>query len=224
MIKAIIFDLNGTVLADEDQYAQAFRDVLKKLGKIVDEKFPHVRGIGVQENWQGLLTKYHIKTTKTTEELASLTQESYLLNLPQVKLTKGFIQFVQTLKDNHILTALATSNTYSVTNQVLEKLGIGSWFDVITTSEDVGFNKPSPEIFSVTADKLGISPNDCLVIEDAAAGIEAAHAAEISVIAIARTDSRKQELSEADLIIKSFDDLDMSTLNKLATSFSKIIA
>ena len=74
-LSAVIFDLDGTVVADEDEYGEAFARVLKKLGVIVDSEYPHVGGIGVRENWPIFIKKYNIKTDKTIEELTLLTQK-----------------------------------------------------------------------------------------------------------------------------------------------------
>jgi HAD superfamily hydrolase (TIGR01509 family) len=210
--KAVIFDLNGTVLADERQYALAFLEVLAMLGKKVETKFPQTRGIGVKENWPGLIHKYKINTKKTNDELARMTQDAYLKRLDKVKLKKGLVNFIRELQDRDILIALATSNNYSVVEKIFDKLGIEDLFTVVTTAEDVSFNKPSPEIFTVTADKLGVEPEDCIVIEDAESGVAAAHAASMKVVAILPGKKLPKKLSEADLIIKSFNEISIGDL------------
>ena len=71
MISAVIFDLNGTVLSDEDEYGLAFKRVLETLGAEVESDQPHVSGIGVEENWPKLLKEYGVKTKKTTKDSLS---------------------------------------------------------------------------------------------------------------------------------------------------------
>ena len=90
-IQAVIFDFNGTVIADELVWAYAFKKVLKELG--VDEKreYPHVGGIGLKENWPILLEKYKIKTAKTLDQLTHETRDIYLENIPKIDL-KRFCQ------------------------------------------------------------------------------------------------------------------------------------
>lgn len=202
-IKAAIFDLNGTVLADEYVYGAAFREVLRKLGKHTDAKYPHIGGIGVAENWPRLLAKYKIDTNKTVEELASMTQNAYLTRLGEIQLKEGFENFIEDLKDNEIKIGLATSNDWWVVEKVFDEVGIEGIFDSVTTGEEVMNKKPSPDIFLVAAEKLGVDPADCVVFEDSEAGVEAAHAAGMKVIAIARNSKHAKSLSEAEVVFNN---------------------
>jgi len=204
-LKAVIFDLNGTVLSDEDEYGAAFRMVLAKLGKKVDKRFPHIRGIGVKENWPRLLAKYHIKTNMSLEELEQATQEAYLTMLSKIQIRKGFRRFISRLRQRDIKTALATSNSYFIVEKIFDELGLGKYFDVITTNDEIAFNKPSPEIFLTTADRLGLDPSYCTVIEDSEAGIEAAKSAGMRTIGIATDPENKKKLSGADFVVGNFD-------------------
>ncbi|MFC1649804.1 HAD family hydrolase [Patescibacteria group bacterium] len=208
-IKAIIFDLNGTVLDDEHIYASAFRNVLKSLGQEVDDA-EHVLGIGVAENWPILLRKFKIKTKKTAHELASLTTKEYLkLFDSEVVLTKGFEEFAQNVRESGISTALATSNSWEVVEKAFDKFGIDKYFECVTTGEEVTQKKPSPESFLLTADKLGVEPKMCVVIEDADSGIEAAKSADMMVIAIQNANA------EANFNISDFTDLTPERLASL---------
>lgn len=211
-ISAVIFDLDGTVLDNEDEYGAAFRSVLRLLGKKVDKKFPHTAGIGVKENWPHLLSKYHIKTKKTIEELTRATQDAYLSNLSRVTLKKGFKNFIRDLADSGIGVALATSNAWWIFGEVSEQFHLEDYFSVITTGEEAEYRKPDPELFLLTAQKLGIEPENCLVIEDSQAGVEAAHRAGMKVIAIARDNKHAQTLKDADLIISDYFDLSPQTV------------
>lgn len=111
-MKAVIFDLNGTVVDDEENYGYAFKKVLMGLGKRIDKKIPHTLGIGVKENWPLLLAKYKVKTNKSVEELARETQDEYLKRLSKIQLIKGFDDFTNLLKEKKMTVALATSNSW----------------------------------------------------------------------------------------------------------------
>lgn len=203
-ISAVIFDLDGTVIDNEDEYGEAFRKVLKSLGKKVDKKFPHTSGIGVKENWSLLLSKYRIKTKKTTEELARETQDNYLKLLDQVNFVKGFEEFVRELKDSGIRVALAPSNAWWIVDEVSDAFNIRDYFEVITTGEEALYKKPDPDLFLITAEKLGVDPKECLVIEDSRAGIDAAQRAGMKTIGIARDSKHAKALKRADRIIKNY--------------------
>ena len=206
-LSAVIFDLNGTVVADEDEYGEAFSKVLRRLGVKVNSHYPHQGGIGVEENWRIFREKYNIKTDKTNSELAVETQQEYLKLIPRITLRDGFENLIEGLRSTGIKIALATSNTWNVVERLFDSLGIEKYFDSVTTGEEVGEKKPNPEIFEIASDKLVVSPNECLVIEDSSAGMEAAKFAGMKVIAIARDTLYKKELSKADLVVENLSEI-----------------
>lgn len=210
MLKAVIFDLNGTILSDEDEYALSFLRVLEKLGAKVGENFSHTKGVGLNANWENFKEKYKLNTDLTLEELSDLTQNEYLSLLPKVRLRKGFVELVVYLKKLGIKIALASSNNYSVVEAILDRFDIFSFFDVVTTAEEVSLNKPSPQIFLMTAEKLGVEPYECLVFEDSSAGVEAAISAGMAVVGVARNKKDKEELSRAHKIISGFSEFKLS--------------
>jgi len=212
---AVIFDLDGTVLDNEDEYGIAFREVLFKLGEKTDSEFPHTQGIGVEENWQRLIPKYKIKTKKSIEELSKETQEAYLKMLSRVTLKEGVRNFIQDIKDSGIFVALATSNTWPTVEQVFDTLDLEGIFDVMTTGEEVKYKKPDPEIFLLTAQKLGVDPENCLVIEDTEAGIKAAKDAKMSAVAIARDSKHAKVLKEAKKVIYDYGELSPDMLTSI---------
>ena len=214
-VSAVIFDLDGTVIADEDEYGRAFNKVLSELGVDSGSEYPHIGGIGVEENWRVFLDKYDIKTDKTIEELSLQTQIEYIKLIPEITLKDGFEKFALELKSSGIKTALATSNSWDVTEKVFDTLGIQNLFDSITTGEEVTIKKPSPQIFEIAADKLGVPVEECLVIEDSAAGVEAANSAGMKVVGIARDELQKKSLSESNLIVNSFNDITPSAILKI---------
>lgn len=214
-ILAVIFDLDGTVLDNEDEYGAAFRAILRLLGKKVDKKFPHIGGIGVKENWPRLLAKYKIKTKKTIDELTFETQNEYLKRISGVTFKKGFEDFISELKGSNIGTALATSNARWIIDEVSDILPLSHFFDIVTTGEEVDFKKPEPDLFLLTAQKLGVEASECLVIEDSNAGIEAAHRAGMKAVGIYRDRKHAEELKDADLLIHNFYELSPSLIAAL---------
>jgi len=214
-LSAVIFDLDGTVLANEDEYGQAFAEVLKSIGARVKSDFPHVAGIGVKENWPGLLKKFRIKTKKTPDELARDTQRQYLKLLSKVHPKEGLGVFIKDLRDSGVPIALATSSDWFILEATFEKLDIEKYFDAVTTGEEVLTKKPAPDLFLKTAQKLGVGPSECLVFEDSESGIKAAHAAGMRVVAIARDEEHAKGLRGADLVITSYWDISPEALWRL---------
>ena len=204
---AVIFDLDGTVLDNEDEYGIAFKKVLSGLGVETNSGFPHTQGIGVEENWKKLIPKFKIKTKKSIGKLSKETQEAYLKLLPKVTLKAGVIDFINDLKDSGVLVALATSNTWPTVEKVFDSLNLDGVFETMTTAEEVEFKKPDPEIFLLTAQKLGIDPENCLVLEDTEAGIKAAKDAGMKVVAIARENKHAKLLEKANKVIYDYEKL-----------------
>lgn len=214
-VSAVIFDLNGTVLEDEGIYGRAFNTVLESLGIKSGVDIPHTRGIGVKENWPILRKKYGIKTDKTDDLLAVETQQAYLKEISEISIRAGFDEFAQGLKDSGIKIALATSNTWEVTTRVLEVVELTDFFDVVTTEEEVAHNKPEPDLFILSADKLGVERYECLVIEDAASGVTAAQRAGMKVVAIIDEEARAKEVGKADLVIEGFSEITPQAIDSL---------
>ena len=214
-ISAVIFDLDGTVLENEDEYGRAFNQVLKSLGVDSNTEYPQAKGIVVKENWEQFLKKYAIKTEKTSAQLAKETQDVYISEISRVTVRPGFDEFVDNLRDSGIKVALATSNNWEITEKVLDKVGLQNFFDEKTTIEEVAFGKPDPSLFTVTADKLGLERNECLVIEDSPSGIEAAHRAGMKVIAITSDGGGLSSISKADMVVEGFSEISPQAIDQL---------
>lgn len=215
IISAVIFDLDGTVLDNEDEYGRAFNKILKSLGVDSGTDYPQVGSIGVHENWPILLEKYKIKTTKTIEELAQDTQDAYLAQIDKITLKPGIEKFIKNLKESGIATALATSNNWFIVKEDFDRLKLDNYFDTVVTAEEVNNKKPEPDLFLKAAEKLSIEPSVCLVIEDAPAGVKAAHSAGMKVVGLARNDETEDSLIEADLVVRSYDEITPEVLASL---------
>jgi beta-phosphoglucomutase-like phosphatase (HAD superfamily) len=127
----------------------------------------------------------------------------------------GVVEFMDLLKENGISISLATSSNWEITDKILEHLGLTNYFESITTGEEVLNSKPAPDIFLLAAEKLGVDPMDCLVIEDSVSGIIAAKDAGMKVIAISSEDN-EEDLENADLVVESFSAITLKAIDALA--------
>ena len=109
--------------------------------------------------------------------------------------------------------AIGTSSQSDRAKSLIRLLGIEEYFSVFITANDVNKHKPDPQVFLEAAKKLGIIPENCVVIEDAPVGIEAAKRGNMKAIAILRDYNTKEELKKADLTINSFSELDYDKLS-----------
>ncbi len=196
MIAAVIFDLDGTVLDNEGLHEEAFQRVVAKnnltVKAVLKNGWIHEPGIGVGPNWQKMIGRADPNLIKQT-----WTEYSSIISQSDLPVRDGLIALVEVVKDLGWPTALATSSEWHNVEHILEDLDLYLAFDITTTGEEVLQPKPDPEIYLLTAQKLGIDPQLCLVIEDSLAGVAAAAGAGMQVVGIVSDYATPIELKTA---------------------------
>jgi len=184
MLKAIIFDLDGTILENNKAYDYAFAKVLNDLGIDTSNGFTHIGGVGIKSNWKRFIEIYHLDKNLSLDELEKQTQEAYLHNMEQIKIREGFEDLTRKIKKTELKIALATGNDKETTDKLISHFGMENYFDAISTIYEAGAPKPEPEIFLLAAKRLDVLSDECLVIEDSEAGLESAKEANMAYISI----------------------------------------
>lgn len=183
--KAYIFDMDGVIVDNITYHIQALKQFLAQFGQEVDDEYfqKHLNGRTMQEVVLGLKPDAsEEKIMQLTEEKESIYRSLYREHL---KPTDGLISFLEEAKHAGIKMAVATSAITSNVEFTLDGLHIRKYFDAIIDSTMVTHGKPHPEIYLKAASTLTCDPQDCLVFEDALAGIESAHNAGIEVVGLA---------------------------------------
>lgn len=212
---AVIFDLDGTVLDNESVYCAAFESVLQKYKVSFGKSCPHVPGIGLKENWEKFKEAYNLPSEISASQFAHETQEAYQARMPEISVRSGFFELYEKLEKEGIRVALATSNDWWLVEDELEDLNLHKYFETIVTGDEVLHKKPAPDIYLEMARKLGVSSEECVVIEDAKAGVEAAKEAGMVAVAILGKDAKPEDFPKADLHIRSFNQLTPKLLDSL---------
>ena len=210
MIKAIIFDLDGTIVDNMKVHQKAFLEFVNGKGTALTlkEYVTKYQGHSNKENFPAIFGK---KLSK--EEVAVFTNEKesmYRSMYTDVKPVAGFFDILREAKRMDLKVALATSAPKQNRDYILGKLGLENSFDVIVGDEDVERGKPEPEIYLKVAEKLGVEPKGCLVFEDSIPGIQSAKRAGMRVIALSTT-HQASNLTEADFISANFSGVDLTS-------------
>lgn len=216
MITAIIFDMDGLMIDSEPIQSKAYEQILKEYDKtpiLNNEGIVHKVGIKEKDNWKLLCEKYEL--SEPIDILMQKRSKSYLNLLSDIKPMNGLMDLLNLLKLHQFKMALASSSVMEHITIVLSTLNIKDFFDAIVSGQDVERGKPYPDINLKAAQMIQTNPENCLVLEDAQSGVEAAKNGNMKVIAIPNKFTLSHYLSAADLILDSLEKIDIDTINQL---------
>ncbi len=203
-VKAVIFDLDGTLVDNNEYHLKTWKLYLKEEGiDISDDSYnTHING---RTNKDAIEYIYSRKMSDAESMVYTLEKEAIYRKIyqPHIKPVEGLLPFLEILDQKGIPIGMATSGIQVNIDFMFEHIPIKKYFKVIVNSAHITNGKPHPEIYLKTASLLDIAPANCLVFEDAAVGIQSAKAAGMKVIAIDTTQPH-HELKQADRIIHDF--------------------
>jgi len=202
----VIFDLDGVLVDSGWAHKQSWYDLAKKEGlSMTDEFFCNTFGM---QNYQiiPMLTE-HDASPEEIDRLSDWKEQRYReIIAEKLTPTEGAKSLLIDLKNEGFLLAVGSSAPLANLELVLECTDLRDYFDAYITSQDVTKGKPAPDTFLKAAEKLSLSAGNCIVVEDAVQGIEAAIFAGMPVVAITPTSSRA-DLAGADIIVDSLAQL-----------------
>ena len=201
--RAVLWDLDGTLLDSADNHWQAWRGALAELDlDLSRENFLDTFG---QRSPAILDLRFPFLEEPEKTRLLDSKRKRYRDLTELEGLFPGAREWLERLKDSGWHQAVASSSLRNVIEPTLEKLGIASFFEAIVAGDDVIVGKPDPEVFRAAAKKLNVSPDRCVVVEDAPAGIEAARRAGMRTIGIrsAHSDLEADFLADSLLALPS---------------------
>jgi len=213
-IKACLFDLDGVIVDTAVYHYKAWKQLANSLGFDFTEHqneqlkgVSRVRSLELILGWGGVT-----KTSEEQEVLATQKNTQYVEMISHMKpdeILPGAKEFVQACRDAGLKTALGSASKNSM--MILEKIGMVDLFDAIIDGNKVSKAKPDPEVFLKGAEAVGVLPEECVVFEDAIAGIEAAIAGGMKSVGIGSHDL----LGEADLVISGLHEMTLEKLRAL---------
>lgn len=215
MIKAIIFDMNGVIVDDEHLHELAFKEVLGTLGVELSHKeyFDYCVGRTDEAGFVHVVEKFELKGVDIERLVRDKADAYYQITPSNFKSFPGCLELINDLRQAFRL-ALASSCAKKEVDMVLKAFELEQTFEFVITADDVKKGKPDPEPYLITAQKLKIRPEYCLVIEDAKNGVLSAKSAGMKCIAVTTTHKR-DDLLNADIIFDSFSEITAELISRI---------
>ena len=205
-MKGIIFDLDGVIISTDEQHYQGWKALADRLeipfDREVNNRFRGVSRMACMD----IIEEISGRTFTQEEKVAHATWKndyyrSLLGEMSPADLSVEVKSTLDALRAKALKLAIGSSSKNA--KFILERIGLADYFDAISDGTNIARSKPDPEVFLKAAEFLGLEPADCLVVEDAVAGVEAAHAGGMKAAAVGDAASKNC----GDYILKSFCDL-----------------
>ena len=215
MIQAAVFDMDGTMVNTEHLWGDVMRRLAERYGKTFDEGV-RVLTMGKRDYDSLSVFRDFFSIDVPVEELITVRQAMVLEDLSMVEANPGLFELLALLERLSIKKAVATSSFPAFTERILSRFELVPRFDAVVTGGEVRRGKPFPDIFIEAARRISVPPENCLVLEDAQNGVEAAAAASMRVVAIPHDASRTHDFSKAHRVIASMREIDEAFLREIA--------
>jgi len=220
MIDAVIFDMDGVLLDSEPFWQEAEIEVFSSVGiDLTREQCIETTGLPLND----VVARRYNQNTWSQKSLIQISDEILTgveLRISQkAVLLDGVTDILAFLKNHRVPTALASSSSMRLIDVVLKKFSMENTFHVVHSSENEEFGKPHPAVFLTTAEKLRITPANCLVIEDSFNGLIAAKAAQMKTIVIPMAkqwNEKRFDIADSKLrSLKEFTEQKWNSLNAI---------
>ena len=205
-MKAIIFDLDGVIISTDEQHYQGWKALADRLeipfNREVNNRFRGVSRMACMD----IIEEISGRTFTQEEKVAHATWKndyyrSLLGEMSPADLSAEVKSTLDALRAKGLKLAIGSSSKNA--KFILERIGLADYFDAISDGTNIARSKPDPEVFLKAAEFLGLEPADCVVVEDAVAGVEAAHAGGMKAAAVGDAASKNC----GDYILNSFCEL-----------------
>lgn len=214
LIKGILLDLDGVITETAEYHYQAWKQLASEIGITIDRQFNEcLKGVSRMDSLELILQHEGVAEKYSAEEKAALAERknrqyvALLQNLTPDHVLPGIRDFLRDARENGVKLGLASASKNART--IMDALDLTQSIDFIADAA-VARSKPAPDIFLLAAEGLGLQPENCIGIEDAAAGIKAIHGAGMKAVGIGDVET----LHEADLLLPDTGELKYETVKQ----------
>jgi HAD superfamily hydrolase (TIGR01509 family) len=212
-MKAILFDRDGIIIDSEYAHIKAVEESFKKLNITITK---NDKKLIVARHPNDYIPDFKKKYKFSSEQFLEEESKLYYKYFNEVPIFNETIKSIKKLKEENYKIGLTTSSGINSTRELFKRIeDLEKYFDVIVTREQYTKSKPNPEPYLLTAKKLDVKPNECIVVEDSSTGLIAAKSAGMKCIVIPTELTKEQDFSKADLIIDSGKKLTRELIEKL---------
>jgi beta-phosphoglucomutase len=186
-VQAVIFDLDGVIVSTDECHYQAWKGMAARHGLPFDRRINEgLRGVSRMESLEKILKgadrPYAPREREALAEEKNRAYRALIMGLTPADILPGAMETLHCLRGKGILLAIGSSSRNAPA--ILERIGLKDFFDAVADGNRIQRSKPDPEVFLLAAGLLGIFPKNCLVVEDAWAGVEAALAGGMQVLGV----------------------------------------
>lgn len=207
---AVVFDLDGVLWDGEPRYHEAFNIVLAPFGhQLSDEDYTQIIGLSVEASWEWVRNRLNIRDPM--DQLLGAYDRAVLALLQRMAETlPGVRPLIDELRRRGVPIAVASASLRQWVDATLRGLDLQDAFDAVVSASEVDNGKPAPDIFLAAAGRLDVAPQDCLAVEDTPAGVRSAKTAGMFAVQLRAASTALPPLAEADLVLDSLTDFDLS--------------
>ena len=212
--KGFIFDLDGVIVDTAKYHFLAWKKLANEIGiDFTETQNEQLKGVSRIRSLEKILSWGNItlEETKFNELMGKKNDDylTYIASMDESEILPDVIKVLDFLSNNNQKISLGSASKNA--REILTRVNLLDRLDAIVDGNDVSKAKPDPEVFLIAADKMNVDPGNCIVFEDAVAGVQAANAANMISIGI----GDKSVLHEADYVFQDFTEMDEEFLNKL---------
>ncbi len=222
--KAVLFDLDGVIADTMPLHYEAYRQAFAKYGiQVTPLEIYRTEGMPSMEVGKAIVKEKGARLTdEQVKDLIDDKREIYrALAAKDAKAFPGVPETLRMLRENGIMLALITGSNSKSVARVIKRVGLDGAFDTIVTGDDNARGKPYPDPYLKGMEKLGVSPDKCVVVENAPLGIQAARAAGVGYVIGVTTTLPEQYLEGADDVMRSFADIEECLARRLGRQPSR---